>query len=144
MRKCWKSWPRMTWRLSPHSSLWPTNAPGPPRAVHGTQPHKPRLPSQVARVPSLGTARSRRRTVAMRGHSFPLRLSQPRLEGEASTISAPGHREATTARAQCIPTLTMAPRSAARLSSSRNASVSDASSRPKTAPRPIVGLERRG
>jgi hypothetical protein len=44
MRKCWRSWPRMTWRLSPHSSLWPTNAPEPPRAVHGTRPHKPGCP----------------------------------------------------------------------------------------------------
>jgi hypothetical protein len=42
MRRCWKSWPRTTWKLSPHSSLWQINAPEPPRAVHGTQPHKPR------------------------------------------------------------------------------------------------------
>jgi hypothetical protein len=40
MRKCCRSWPHMTWRLSPHSSLWPTNALEPPRAAHGTRPHK--------------------------------------------------------------------------------------------------------
>jgi hypothetical protein len=41
IKRCWRSWPRMTWRLSPHSSLWPTSAPGPPKAGHGTRPHKP-------------------------------------------------------------------------------------------------------
>jgi hypothetical protein len=51
----------LTWRLSPHSSLWPTNAPEPPRAVHGTRPHKPGLPSQVARVPSPGTVRKKKK-----------------------------------------------------------------------------------
>jgi hypothetical protein len=62
----------------------------------------------------------------------------------ASTISAPGHREATADHAQCIPTLATAPRNAARSSSLRNASVSDASSHRRTAPRPVVGLVRRG
>jgi hypothetical protein len=47
--KCWKSWPHMTWKLSPRPSLWPTSAPEPPKAVHGTQPHKLELPSRVAR-----------------------------------------------------------------------------------------------
>jgi hypothetical protein len=57
----------------PHSSLWPTNAPEPPRVVHGTQPHKPGLPSRVARVPSPGTVRrKRRRTATTRGRSPPL------------------------------------------------------------------------
>jgi hypothetical protein len=50
-------------------------------------------------------------------------------------ISAPGHRETTAACAPCIPTLTIAPRNAVRSSSSQNASVSIASSRPRTAPR---------
>jgi hypothetical protein len=31
----------MTWKLSPRFLLWPTSAPGPPRAVHGTQHHRP-------------------------------------------------------------------------------------------------------
>jgi hypothetical protein len=46
MRKCWRSWPRTTWRLSPHSSLWPTNAPEPRegRAWHS--------------VPQIGAAQS--------------------------------------------------------------------------------------
>jgi hypothetical protein len=137
MRKCWRSWPRMTCRLSPHSSLWPTNAPEPSRVVHGTRPHRLGLPS---RVPSPRTAKRRRRAAAMRGHNLPLRLSQPRLEDGVSAISALDHREVTAARAQCIPTLTTAPRNAARSPSSRNASVSDASSRPRTVPRPVVGL----
>jgi hypothetical protein len=141
MRKCWKSWPRMTWRLSPHFSLWPTNAPELPRAVRGTRPRRPGLPSRVL---SPRTAKRRRRTATMRGRSLPLRLSQPRLEDGASAISAPGHREATAARAPCIPTLTTVPRSVARSSSSQNALVSDVSSRPRTAPRLVVSLVRRG
>jgi hypothetical protein len=51
IRKCWRNWPHMTWRLSPRSSLWLTSAPEPPRAVHGTRPHKPGLPRRVAQVP---------------------------------------------------------------------------------------------
>jgi hypothetical protein len=39
----------MTWKLSPCSSLWPTSALEPPRAVHGTRPHKLELPNRVAR-----------------------------------------------------------------------------------------------
>jgi hypothetical protein len=39
----------MTWKLSPRSSLWPTNAPEPPRAEHDTRPHNLKLPSWVAR-----------------------------------------------------------------------------------------------
>jgi hypothetical protein len=61
MRKCWRSWPRMTWRLSPHSSLWPRSAPEPPRAVHGTRPHRPGLPRRVARVPSPGTIKRKKK-----------------------------------------------------------------------------------
>jgi hypothetical protein len=73
MRKCWRSWPRMTWRLSPHSSLWPTSVPEPPRAVHGTRPRRPGLPRRVARVPSPGTVkRKRRRTATTRSHGPPL------------------------------------------------------------------------
>jgi hypothetical protein len=57
----------------PHSSLWPTNAPELPRAVHGTRSHKPGLPSRVARVPSPGTVRrKRRRTVTTRSRGPPL------------------------------------------------------------------------
>jgi hypothetical protein len=41
----------MTWKLFPRSLLWLTSAPEPPRAVHGTRPHKPGLPSRAARVP---------------------------------------------------------------------------------------------
>jgi hypothetical protein len=76
MKRCWRSWPRMTWKLPPGSSLWPTSAPGPPRAVHGTRHHRPGLPRRVARVPSLRTAKRRRRTVAPRGRRLLLRSSQ--------------------------------------------------------------------
>jgi hypothetical protein len=45
----------------------------PPRAVHGTRPHKPGLPSRVAWVPSPGTARrKRRRTMTTRSRGPPL------------------------------------------------------------------------
>jgi hypothetical protein len=99
---------RTTWKLSPLSSLWQISAPEQPRAVHGTQRRKPESTRWEAPVQSPRTAK-RRRTAAMRSRSLPLRLSQPRLEDGASTISAPGHREAIAARAQCIPTLSTAP-----------------------------------
>jgi hypothetical protein len=77
MRRCWRSWPRMTWKLSPRSSLWPTSVPELPRVVHGTRHRRPELPRRVARVPSPRTTRiKRRRTVATRGRSLLLRSSQ--------------------------------------------------------------------
>jgi hypothetical protein len=128
MRRCWRSWPRMTWKLSPRSSLWLTSVPELPRAVHGTRHHRPEFPRRVARVPSLRMAkRKRRRTAATRGHSLLLRSSQLRLGAGTSATSAHGHREATAAHALCTPTVATAPRSAARSSSSRSASASGAS-----------------
>jgi hypothetical protein len=80
MKRCWRSWPRMTWKLSPRSSLWPTSAPGLPRAENVTRHRRPRLPRRVARVPSLKTAKRRRiRTAAPRGRRLLLRSSQLRL-----------------------------------------------------------------
>jgi hypothetical protein len=38
MKKCWRSWPHMTWKLSPRSSHWPTSAPE-PRAAEGRAWH---------------------------------------------------------------------------------------------------------
>jgi hypothetical protein len=61
MKRCWRSWPRMTWKLSPRSLLWPTSAPGPLRAGHGTRHHRPGLPRRVAQVPSLRTAKRRKK-----------------------------------------------------------------------------------
>jgi hypothetical protein len=110
MRKCWRSWPRMTCRLSTLSSLWPTNAPELPRAVRGTRPRRSGLPSQE---PSPVTTK-RRRTVAIRSRRLPLHVSLPRLGDGASATSAPGHRGATAARAPCIPTLATAPRNVDR------------------------------
>jgi hypothetical protein len=113
MKRCWRSWPRMTWKLSPHSSLWPTSVPELPRAVHGTRHHTPELPRRVARVsPPKMAKRRKRRTAAMRG----CRLL--RLGAGASSTSAHSHREATSAHAQCTPTVATASRSAARSSSS--------------------------
>jgi hypothetical protein len=51
----------MTWKLSPHSLLWPTSAPGLPRAGHGNRHHRPGFPRRVARVPSLRTAKIRKK-----------------------------------------------------------------------------------
>jgi hypothetical protein len=133
MKRCWRSWPHMTWKLSPHSSLWPTSVPGLPRAMHGTRHHRPELPRWVARVPSLGTAK-RRRTAASRGHRLLLRSSQPRLGAVASATSAHGRRGVTAAHALYTPTVATAPRSVARSSSSRSASASGTSRLPRMAP----------
>jgi hypothetical protein len=62
----------------------------------------------------------------------------------AKATSTPDHREATTTRALCIPTLATAPQSAVRSSSSQSASASDANSRPKMAPHPIADPVRKG
>jgi hypothetical protein len=53
----------MTWKLSPRSPLWPTSAPEPPRAVHGTRPHKLELPSREARgaVPQDGKKKKKKK-----------------------------------------------------------------------------------
>jgi hypothetical protein len=70
MKRCWRSWPRMMWKLSPRSLLWLTSAPEPSRAVHGTRRHRPGLPIRVARVSSLRTTKRRRkRTAATRSCS---------------------------------------------------------------------------
>jgi hypothetical protein len=93
IKRCWRSWPHMTWKLSPCSLLWPTSVPGLSRAVHGTRHHRPGLPRRAARVPSLRTAkRRRRRTAATRSHRLLLRSSQSRLGARTSAISTHGHR----------------------------------------------------
>jgi hypothetical protein len=144
MRKCWRSWPRMTWRVSPHPSLWPTNAPEPPRAMHGTRPHKPGLPSRVVRVPSPRTVRrKRRRTVTTRSRGPPLWLLQPRPGAGATATNAHDRRGVTAAHALCTPTVATMPRSVARSLTSRNASASGARSSPRTAPHLIVDLAKK-
>jgi hypothetical protein len=141
VRKCWRSWPRMTWRLSPHSSLWPTNAPEPPRAAHGTRPHKPGLPSRVARVPSPGTvSRKRRRTTTTRSCGPPLWSLQPRPGARTNATSAHDRGRVAVAHALCTPTVATAPRSVARSLISRNVSANDASSPPRTAPHFVADL----
>jgi hypothetical protein len=143
MRKCWRSWQHMMWKLSPHSSLWPISAPEPPKAELGTRPHKPELPSRVARVPSPGTTRRKRRIATTRSHSPPLWWSQTRPEARATAINVHDHRGVTAAHALCTPTVATAPRSVARSLTSQNASVSDASSLPKTAPHLVADLAKK-
>jgi hypothetical protein len=144
MRKCWRSWPHMTWKLSPHSSLWPISASEPPRAVHGTRPHKPELPSQVARMPSPGIERrKRRRTTTTRSHGPPLWLSQPRPEARATATNVHDRRGVTAAHALCTPTVATAPKSVTRSSTSRNTSVSGASSLPKMPPHLVADLTKK-
>jgi hypothetical protein len=145
MKKYWRSWPRMTWKLSPRSSLWPTSAPGLPRAVHGTRHHRLGLPRWVAWVPSLRTTkRKRRRIAAPRGHRLLLRSSQLRLGAETSTTSAHDRRGVTAAHALYTPTVAIALRSVARSSNSRSASANGASRPPRTAPLLVAGLARKG
>jgi hypothetical protein len=144
MRKCWRSWPHMTWKLSPHSSLWLISAPEPPRAVHGTRPHKPELPSRVARVPSPGTERrKRRRTANTRSRGPPLWLSQPRPEAWATATNIHDRRRVTAAHALYTPTVATALWSVARSLTSRSVLVSGASSLPKTAPHLVADLAKK-
>jgi hypothetical protein len=131
-------------KLSPRSSLWPTSAPGLPRAVHGTRHDRPGLPRRVARVSSLRTARRRRRTATPRGLRLLLRLSQLRLGAETSATSAHGRRGVTTAHVLYTPTVAIVPRSVARSSNSRSASVNGVSRPPRTAPLLAAGLARKG
>jgi hypothetical protein len=144
MKKYWRSWPRMTWKLSPHSSLWPTSALGLPRAVHGTRHHRPGLPRRVAQVPSLRTAKRRRRIAAPRGRRLLLRSSQLRLGVGTSATSAHGRRGVTVAHALYTPTVTIVSRSVTRSSNSRNTSANDASRPLRTTPLLAAGLVRKG
>jgi hypothetical protein len=143
MRRCWKSWQRMTWKPSPRSSLWPTNVPELPRAVHGTRHHRLELPRWVARVSSPRVATTTRRTATMRGHSLLLRSSQLRLGARTSATSAHDHMEATVGHALCTPTVATAPRNAMISSSSRSASASSVSRLPRMARRLVADLARR-
>jgi hypothetical protein len=147
IRKCWRSWPHMTWRLSPLSSLWLTSAPEPPRAVHGTRPHKLGLPRRVAQAPSPGTAKRKRRALATKGHSLPRWSLQLRPGAGATATNAHGHKGVTAARALYTPTVATAPRSVARSlisqSASASASASGVNSLPRTAPHLVAALARK-
>jgi hypothetical protein len=144
MKQCWRSWPHMTWKLSPRSLLWPTSAPEPPRAVHGTRPHKLELPSRVARGPSSGTERrKRRRTATTRSRGPPLWWSQQRPEARATTANARDRRRVAAVHAPCTQTAATAPWSAARSLTSQNVSVSSVSSLPKTDPRLVAAPARK-
>jgi hypothetical protein len=112
MQKCSRSWPHMMWKLSPRSSLWPTNAPEPPRVVHGTWPHKLELPSRVAWGPSSGTERrKRRRTATTRSRGPPLWCSRQRPEARATTTNARDRRRVAAVHALCTFMVATMPRS---------------------------------
>jgi hypothetical protein len=144
MKICWRSWPHMTWKQSPRSSLWPTSAPEPPRAVHGSRPHKLELPSRVARGPSSGTERrKRRRTATTRSRGPPLWWSQQRPEARATATNARDRRRVAAVHALCTRMVATAPRSVVRSLTSQNASTSGASSPPKMAPRLAAGPTRK-
>jgi hypothetical protein len=144
IKRCWRSWPRMTWKRSPLSLLWPTSAPGLLRAVCSTQRHRPGLPKQAVQMPSLRTARKgRKRTTATRSRTSPLWSWQLRLGAGATTANAHGHRGVTAAHAPCTPTVTTAPQNVARSSTSRNVSARGASSLSGMAPHLIVDPARK-
>jgi hypothetical protein len=131
-------------KLSPRSLLWPISAPKPPRVVHGTRPHRPELPSRVAWVPSPETERrKRRRTATTTSRSPLLWLSQPWPEARATATNVHGRSGVTAAHALCTPTVATTPRSVTRSLTSRNASVSGASSLPKMAPHLIADLAKK-
>jgi hypothetical protein len=144
MKKCWRSWPHMTWKLSPRSSLWPINAPEPPRAVHGTRPHKLELPNRVARGPSSGMERRRkRRTATTRSRGPPLWWSRQRSEARATATNARDRRRVAAVHAMCTRMVATAPRSVARSLTSQNASATGVSSPPKMAPHLAAGPARK-
>jgi hypothetical protein len=136
----------MTWRLSPHSSLWPTSAPEPPRAVHGTQRHIPGLPRWVARAPSLRTAKRKKKK--NRGSESPLSAAPvvaaaSGVRGERNKCPRP-QRGVTAAHVLCTPTVATAPRSDTRSSSLRSASASGAGRPPGMPPHLVAGIARKG
>jgi hypothetical protein len=145
MKRCWKSWLRMTWKLSPLCSLWPTSAPGPPRAVRGTRHHRSGMPRRVALVPSPRMVRGgRKRTAVTRSRILPLWSLQLRLGTRATATNAHGRRGVTAAHALCTPTVATASWSVARSSTSRNTSARGASSLPGMAPHLVTDLARKG
>jgi hypothetical protein len=73
-----------------------------------------------------------------------LRSSQPQLGAGVIATNAHGRRRVTTAHALYTPTVTTAPRSVARSSSSQSASASDAIRLPRMAPHLVAGLARKG
>jgi hypothetical protein len=137
-----RSWPRMTWKRSPLSLLWPTSAPGLLRVVRGTQRRRPGLPKRAAQVSSLRT--SRKRTATTRSRTPPLWSWQLRLGAGATAVNAHDHRGVTAAHAPCTPTVATAPQNVARSSTSRNVSARGASSLPGMAPHLVVDPARKG
>jgi hypothetical protein len=147
IRKCWRNWPHMMWRLSPRSSPWRTSVLELLKAGHGTRPHKPGPPRRVVRVPSPGTAERKRRVVAMRSRSLLRWSSQPRPEAGATATNTHGHKGVTVTHALYIPTVATMPRSVARSlilqNALANAPASDVSSLPETAPHLAVVLAKK-
>jgi hypothetical protein len=127
----------MTWRLSPCSSLWLTSAQEPPRAVHGTQPHKPELPGQVARAPSPGTVKRKKGRGYERPQSTALvvvaatggqgdRNKRPRPQKDSSG-SCPVHPNGRHSATECREIIDLARRVSERVNERREQSSKDGS-----------------
>jgi hypothetical protein len=138
IRKCWRNWPHMMWRLSLRSSPWRTSVPELLKAGHGTRPHKLGPPRWVVRVPFPGTVEGKRRDAATRSCSLSRWSLQLRPGAGATATNAHGHKGVMAARALYIPTVATAPRSVVRSlilqNALANAPASDVSSLPETAP----------
>jgi hypothetical protein len=75
-----------------------------------TDSHRPRLPKRAAKVPSLRTARKRRkRTAATRNCTPPLWSWQLRLGAGVTAANAHGHQGVTATHAPCTPTVATTP-----------------------------------
>jgi hypothetical protein len=121
--KCTRAAEGQAWHSAPQTGVTQTGGSG---AVPGT------------------VKRKRRRAAATRGRSLPRWSSQLRLGAGATATNTHGRRGVTATHALCTPTVATAPRSVARSSTSRNASASDASSLPRTAPHLVTDLARKG
>jgi hypothetical protein len=100
-------------------------------------PTNPRGPGGVARVPPPpppGDGKKKKKKDRDYQKPRSTWLSQPRPEARAIATNVHGHKGVTVAHALCTPMVATLPRSVNRSSTSRNASVSGASSLPKTAP----------
>jgi len=153
MRRCSRNWRRTRWKASPRFSPWPTSAPGPLRAAHGTQPPKTESPRLVApELPSRAVARKRKNK--NRGRGGPRlepqllrqqhQLQQRQLGARMRTASARARRVAMVVHAQFIPQLATAPLTTVRSRNSRSRSVGGVS-RPSRTAHPLLasGLARR-
>jgi hypothetical protein len=124
MRRCWRSWRLIWWKLSPPCSLWRTNAPGLQKAVRGTlQPRQdPLRRVDPVLLPLAAARKGTRRTVALTSHGSGVRpLLLRRLGARTPEASAHVNSAPTPGRALSTLGLATAPPSSARSRSSRSA-----------------------